>query len=86
MGQGEPVSVFRPQDQWQGELIVQTLRDYGIDAYLANRASVSLWGNGSMPFVKLEILVPQELAEKASSLIGEFIDGRPEDGDTAGER
>jgi len=80
MVHSEPVCVFRPENEWRGELIVQHLRDHRIDAYLANRASVGLWGDGSLSFVKLEILVPQQHAQTASTLIDEFIERQPPPG------
>lgn len=74
MSQREPVCVYRPTDQWQGELIVQHLSANKIDAHLANAASVALWGDGSTSFVALEVLVPKELAGKAARMIDEFLE------------
>ena len=38
------VKVSSPETEWQGTLIVQELKDAGIEAYLANSAtSAALW-------------------------------------------
>jgi hypothetical protein len=67
-----PIRVFSPSQEWQGELILQRLREAGIHAYLANRSTFGFWGGGS-PAVRLEILVPHDQAEAARSLISEFL-------------
>lgn len=73
MSQREPVSVFVPKNEWQGELLLQHLRAAGIDGYLANRASAGLWGDGLRALAKLEILVPDDQVERAMALIDEFL-------------
>lgn len=74
MSPEEPTCVFRPRDDWQGDLLVQYLRAHQIDAHLANRASVGLWGDGSLSLAKLEILVPGDQSEQASTLIEEYFE------------
>jgi hypothetical protein len=66
------VTVFFPETEWQGDLIVQELATAGIDAYLANRSSVAAWSD-VMPLVKLEVVVPEKDAEKARGIIDEFL-------------
>ncbi len=66
------VNVFGPETQWQGELIVQYLKDAGIEAYLANRSTAAVWGDVA-PLGDLEILVPEEQASRAKELIEEFL-------------
>jgi hypothetical protein len=66
------VTVFFPETEWQGDLIVQELEDAGIEAYLANRSSVAAWSD-VMPLVKLEVVVPEKDAEKARQVIDEFF-------------
>jgi len=75
----DPICVFSPQNEWEGELMVQHLRANGIEAHLANRASVGLWGNGSLPLVKLEILVSQQQSHAASTLIDQFLTDQDEE-------
>jgi hypothetical protein len=66
------VTVFFPETEWQGDLIVQELEGAGIEAYLANRSSVAAWSD-VMPLVKLEVVVPEKDAEKARQLIDDFF-------------
>lgn len=66
------VTVFFPETEWQGDLIVQELEDAGIEAYLANRSSVAAWSD-VMPLVKLEVVVPEKDAENARRVIDEFF-------------
>ncbi|NLX04150.1 MAG: hypothetical protein GXY33_03280 [Phycisphaerae bacterium] len=75
----QPVCVHRPQTEWQADLLVQFLRDNEVNAHLANRASVGLWGDGSLPFAQLEVLVPSDQASRASVLIAEFLEEPAED-------
>ena len=70
----EPVCVCRPKDEWQAELIVQYLRTNGVDAYLANRAIVGVWGFSSRPFGELEILVPYDQQDAAVRLLKDSDD------------
>ncbi len=66
------VTVFLPETEWQGDLIVQELKSAGLDAYLANRSTEVAWG-GIEPMTKLEILVPEEEATKAQEIIDQFL-------------
>jgi hypothetical protein len=66
------ITVFFPETEWQGDLIVQELKSAGIEAYLANRSSVAAWSD-VMPLVKLEVVVPEKDAEKARGIIDEFL-------------
>jgi len=66
------VNVFSPEMEWQGDIIVQELKDNGIDAYLANRTTNNIWG-GEIPFTKLEILVPEAQESRAKELIDSFL-------------
>lgn len=72
MNERNIVTVFYPETEWQGDLIVQELKTAGIDAYLANRSSASLWGD-AMPMVKMEVLVPEENAQAAKELIDQLL-------------
>jgi hypothetical protein len=77
------VNVFGPETEWQGELIVQHLKDAGIEAYLANRSTSAVWGDVS-PLGDLEILVPEDQEPRAKELIQEFLSSHgilPEDQD-----
>ncbi len=65
-------TIFFPETEWQGDLIVQELEDAGIEAYLANRSSVAAWSD-VMPLVKLEVVVPEKDAEKARQIIDDFF-------------
>jgi len=69
----DPICIFIPPTDWQGDLLVQYLRGEGIDAYLANRHSTACWGNGSLPQAKLEVLVPQAQATEAQKALAEFF-------------
>lgn len=64
-----PVCIYEPETEWEGDLLVQKLSSEGVDAFLANRSSTSLWGNGALPFAKLEILVPADDAEHAKEIV-----------------
>jgi hypothetical protein len=66
------VAVFYPETEWQGDLIVQELKGAGIEAYLANRSSANLW-SGIMSVDRMEILVPEEKAEEARTVIDQFL-------------
>ncbi|MFA5865873.1 MAG: DUF2007 domain-containing protein [Phycisphaerae bacterium] len=66
------VKVFGPETEWQGELIVQHLKDAGIEAYLANRSTAAVWGDVS-PLGDLEILVPEDQEPRAREIIQEFL-------------
>ncbi len=65
----EPVCICEPETEWEGDLLVQKLNGEGISAFLANRSSTSLWGDGALPFAKLEILVPAVDAERAKEIV-----------------
>jgi len=66
------VTVFEPETEWQGDLIVQELKQSGIDAYLANRSTANVWGQAA-PLAALQILVPEGQADQATRLIDEFL-------------
>ncbi len=66
------VTVYKPMSEWQGDIIVQELKDNGIDAYLANRSTANVWG-GDIPLSRLEILVPEGQEAKAKELIDRFL-------------
>ena len=61
------VTIFYTDTEWKGDLIVQHLRTEGIPAHLVNRTSATLLGG--LANVELEILVPEEMAQKAKELI-----------------
>jgi hypothetical protein len=84
MDEKRVVTVFWPETEWQGDLIVQELKDAGLDAYLANRSSATLWGD-TRPIAKLEIIVPEEEAAKAEEIIKEVLDqfAKPAEGEAA---
>ncbi len=85
MDKRKPVCVMRPNVEWQAQMIVQYLKDGGVDAFLANRASVGLWGDGTMPVVGLEVLVPAEQKETAESMIEDYGPRIPDDLDAQAE-
>jgi len=67
----ELVCICRPKDEVTAELMRQDLAEAGIDSTVANRSSVGLWGDGSLPLASLELLVRQEQAEKAAGILRE---------------
>ncbi len=72
MEERKVVTVFEPETEWQGDLLVQELKDAGLDAYLANRSSAMIWSDIA-PIAKLEIIVPEEEAGKAGEIIKEVL-------------
>jgi hypothetical protein len=72
MTSGNLINVFTPETEWQGDLIVQELKDHQIDAYLANRTTSNIL-SGMLPKIPMEILVPEENAEKAQKIIEDFF-------------
>ena len=71
MNKDKLVTIFFPNSEWKGDLILQYLQDEGISAFLANRSSSYLLG--AVPKVDLEILVPEEMAQRAKALIDEVL-------------
>ena len=72
MADQEIVNVFGPETQWQGELLVQELKDAGIEAYLANRSTAGVWGDVA-PLGDLEIMVPAQHEARAREIIENFL-------------
>lgn len=78
MDKHDPVVIAEPASEWQGELLVQFLRNRGISAFLVNAASNSLFGDGLPALTPIQVVVPQEVAEEATVLAGTFIEcGQP---------
>jgi len=68
------VCIHKPTNEMIGEMMRQDLADAGIKALIANCGSVGLWGDGSLPLASLELLVPQDQADRALSLLSEKYD------------
>jgi hypothetical protein len=66
------VVIFKPEMEWQGDLIVQELKDAGLEAYLANRSTTGVWGDVE-PLAKLEVLVPEVDADRGREIIDAFF-------------
>ena len=65
------VCITRPANEIIGELMRQDLADIGIESALANRGSVGLWGDGSVPLASLELLVREDQANRALDMLNE---------------
>ena len=68
------VCIHKPTNEMIGELMRQDLADAGIKAVVANRGSVALWGGGSLPLLSLELLVSEDQAQQALTLLSEKYD------------
>jgi len=66
------VVIFKPEMEWQGDLIVQELKDAGLEAYLANRSTTGAWGDVE-PLAKLEVLVPEVDADRGKTITENFF-------------
>jgi hypothetical protein len=69
------VVIFHPEMEWQGDMIVQELKNAGLDAYLANRSTTGAWSDIE-PLTRLEIVVPEEDAERGRGIIDRFLQER----------
>ncbi len=77
MGNEHIVTVYYPAAEWEGDLMVQKLKEAGIPAYLGNRESSYLLGGVGK--VEMEILVPEEKAREARELIDGMLSAQREE-------